>query len=116
MTRGVVVLVRFPHRSGTRGKRRPAVIVQADKHSSVVATLVVAEVTSNLSLASHPACLFVDVSTPEGQSTGLLHNSVVSCLAMATVYGDTVDQTLGSLSPAMMNRLDACLSDALGLS
>ena len=30
MNRGDVVLVRFPHPSGARGKKRPAVVVQAD--------------------------------------------------------------------------------------
>ena len=36
MKRGDVVLVRFPHASGLRGKKRPAVIVQADKYAGVV--------------------------------------------------------------------------------
>ena len=52
MTRGDVVLVRFPHPSGLRGKKRPAVIVQSDSYASVVSTLIVAEVTSNLTMAS----------------------------------------------------------------
>lgn len=33
MKRGDVVLVRFPHPSGLRGKKRPAVIVQSDAYS-----------------------------------------------------------------------------------
>ena len=45
MKRGDVILVRFPHPSGLRGKKRPAVIVQSDAYSGVVSTLVVAEVT-----------------------------------------------------------------------
>jgi mRNA interferase MazF len=115
LKRGDVVLVRFPHPSGVRGKRRPAVVVQADSYSAVVKTLVVAEITTNLALAGDPACLFIDVATPEGQATGLLGNSVVSCLALATVYADAVTQTLGSLSLAMVQQLDSCLKVALGL-
>jgi mRNA-degrading endonuclease toxin of MazEF toxin-antitoxin module len=99
MSRGDVVLVRVPHPSGGRGKKRPAVVVQADSYSAVVKTLVVAEVTSNLTLASDPACLFIDATTPEGQATGLTRDSVVSCLALVTVYNDAIDQTLGALSP-----------------
>jgi len=102
MNRGDVVLVRFPHPSGIRGKRRPAVVVQADSYSAVVKTLVVAEITTNLALAGDPACLFIDVVTPEGQATGLLGSSVVSCLTLATVYADAVAQTLGALSSAMV--------------
>src|SRR4051794_21344928 len=116
MNRGDVVLVRFPHPSGNRGKRRPTVVLQADAYSAVVVTVVVAEITSNLTLASNPACLFIDVTTPEGQATGLAQNSVVSCLALATVYRDTIDQTLGSLSPALLSRLDDCLKVALGVT
>jgi mRNA-degrading endonuclease toxin of MazEF toxin-antitoxin module len=115
MSRGDVVLVRFPHPSGGRGKRRPTVVVQADRYSTVVGTLVVAEITGNLSLAGDPACLLIDTTTPEGQATGVTRDSVVSCLALATIYADAVDQTLGSLSPAMLQQLDNCLKAALGL-
>lgn len=115
MSRGDVVLVRFPHPSGVRGKRRPAVVIQADSYAAVIRTVVVAEITSNLSMATDPACLFIDVSTPDGQATGLPRDSVVTCLALATVYADAIDQTLGSLSPALRHRLDECLKTALGV-
>lgn len=115
MNRGDVVLVRFPHPSGVRGKRRPAVVVQADNYSAMVPTVVVAEITTNLALAGDPACLFIDVATPEGQASGLIGNSVVSCLALAAVYRNAVTQRLGSLSPAMVQQLDNCLKVALGL-
>jgi mRNA-degrading endonuclease toxin of MazEF toxin-antitoxin module len=115
MKRGDVILVRFPHPSGLRGKKRPAVIVQSDAYSGVVSTLVVAEVTSNLTMASDPTCLFIDTSTPEGRATGLLRDSVVSCLMLVTVYEDTIAQVLGTLSPAMKHQLDGCLRAALEL-
>jgi mRNA interferase MazF len=115
MIRGDVILVRFPHPSGVRGKKRPAVVVQADGYAGTVSTLVVAEVTKNLTMAGDPACLFIDVSTPEGQATGLLHNSVVSCLLLATVDADRASQVLGSLSPTMKQKLDGFLKVALGI-
>jgi mRNA-degrading endonuclease toxin of MazEF toxin-antitoxin module len=67
MKRGAVILVHFPHPSALRGKERPAVIVQSDAYAGAVSTFVVAEVTKNLAMASDPACLFVDMSTPEGR-------------------------------------------------
>ena len=115
MKRGDVVLVRFPHPSGQRGKKRPAVVVQSDAYSSTVSTVVVAEVTKNLTMKDGPACLFIDVSTPEGKATGLLRDSVVSSLVLVTVYTDTVAKVLGSLSPAMKQKLDDCLKAALAL-
>jgi mRNA-degrading endonuclease toxin of MazEF toxin-antitoxin module len=115
MKRGDVALVRIPHASGIRGKRRPVVVVQADSYSSVVRTVVVAEITSNLSMAADPACLFIDLSTPEGQATGLTHDSVISCLALASVYADALN-VVGLLSPTLLLQLDGCLKTALGLT
>src|SRR5262245_64660269 len=115
MKRGDVILVPFPHPSGLRGKKRPAVIVQSDAYAGAVSTFVVAEVTKNLTMAGDPACLFIDVNTPEGKATGLVRDSVVSCLVLVTVYADTVARVLGTLSPAMRQKLDSCLKVALGL-
>lgn len=67
MNRGDVVLVRFPHPSGLRGKKRPAVIVQSDTYSGKVSTLLVAEVTSNLTMAGDPACLFITSTHPKAR-------------------------------------------------
>lgn len=113
MNRGDVVLVRFPHPSGLRGKKRPAVIVQTDAYAGIVNTLIVAEVTKNLTMASDPACLFLDTSTSEGKATGLIRDSVVSCLILVTVYTNTVTQVLGTLSPNLKQRLNDCLKVAL---
>lgn len=115
MKRSDVILVRFPHPSGLRGKKRPAVVVQSDHYSGVVGTLVVAEVTKNLHMKDDAACLYIDIGTPEGAATGLVRNSVVTCLLLVTVYADTVHQVLGSLSPAMQQELDDCLKAALQL-
>jgi mRNA-degrading endonuclease toxin of MazEF toxin-antitoxin module len=115
MNRGDVILVRFPHPTGLRGKKRPAVIVQSDGYAETVGTLVVAEVTKNLTMASDPACLFIDTTTADGKATGLVRDSVVSCLLLVTVYADTVAQVLGTLSPTMKQKLNGCLKAALGL-
>src|SRR5262249_18765630 len=115
MKRGDVVLVRFPHPSGQRGKKRPAVVVQSDAYAGTVSTVVVAEVTKNLTMKGDPAWLFIDASTPEGQATGLVIDSVVSSLVLDTVYADTVAQVLGSLSTTLLKRFDNCLKVGLGL-
>ena len=115
MKRGDIILIRFPHPSGIRGKKRPAVVVQADAYNQTMRTVVVAEVTKNLAMASDAACLFIDVSTPEGMATGLKRNSVVSCLLLATIDRDRVDQVIGTLSAAMGNSLNDCLKAAFGM-
>lgn len=115
MSRGDVVLVRLPHPSGQRGKRRPAVVVQADAYAATVRSVVVALVTSNLSLAADPACLLIEAATPEGRAAGVALDSVVSCLNLSTVYTHDIDQTLGTLPPTLLAKLDGCLRAALGL-
>lgn len=115
MKRGDVVLVRFPHPSGLRGKKRPAVVVQSDAYAGTLRTLVVAEVTKNLAMQGDPACLFIDVATPDGRATGLLVDSVVSGLVLDTVYVDTVTQVLGNLTSPLLAELDRCLKAGLGL-
>src|SRR5438874_7698070 len=104
MKRGEVILVRFPHPSGQRGKKRPAVVVQSDAYASAVSTVVVAEVTKNLTMKGDPACLYIDVSTPEGKATGLLIDSIASSLVLDTIYSDTVAQVLGRLSPTLLQK------------
>ncbi len=91
MNRGDIILVRFPHPTGIRGKKRPAVVVQADAYNQTMRTIIVAEVTKNLTMATDAACLIIDVNTSEGKATGLKRDSVVSCLLLATIDRDRVD-------------------------
>lgn len=115
MNRGDVVLVRFPHPSGLRRKKRPAVIVQSDAYAGTVGTLVVAEITKNLAMANDPACLYIGASTPEARSAGIVRDSVVSCLVLVTIYADAVTRVLGSLSPALQQKINDCLKAALAI-
>jgi mRNA-degrading endonuclease toxin of MazEF toxin-antitoxin module len=108
MKRGDVILVRFPHPSGQRGKKRPAVVVQSDAYAGAVSTVVVAEVTKNLTMKNDPACLFIDVSIPKARDRPTI-DSVVSSLVLDTVYVDTVAQVLGNLSATLLQKFDACL-------
>src|SRR2546421_495475 len=110
-----VTMIELTDPSGQRGKTRRAVVVQSDAYASTVSTVVVAEVTKNLTMKGDPACLFIDVSTPEGKTTGLLMDSVVSSLVLDTVYTDTIAQVLGSLSPTLLQKFDDCLKVGLGL-
>ena len=115
MKRGDVVLVRLPH--PLRPARQEAACRggPVGPYANTVNTVVVAEVTKNLTMKDDPACLFIDVSTSEGKATGLLFDSVVSGLVLVTVYTDTVAQVLGSLSPKLLQKLDDCLKIGLGL-
>ncbi|SRR5581483_5814582 len=111
--RGDVVLTRVPHAAGGRGKKRPAVVVQADRYNRSERHILVAEITSNLSRAADPAHLLIEVATPEGQATGLIQDSVVTCLQLATISEDRITSVIGKLSAAILAKLNDRLKAAL---
>jgi mRNA-degrading endonuclease toxin of MazEF toxin-antitoxin module len=113
--RGDVVLARVPHTAGTRGKKRPAVVVQADLYNATLRHVVVAEVTSNPRWLGDPACMAIDVSTPEGQATGLHKSGVVSGLHLVTMSADRLGVPIGRLSPGLLQRLNDALRTALAI-
>ena len=114
-SRGDVGLARFPHAAGGRGKKRPVVIVQADSYNQKLRHVIVAEVTSNLSEASDPANLMIDLASSEGLGTGLAQDSIITCLHLVTMSEDRIGKVIGKLSPELLLRLDGCPKAALGL-
>lgn len=78
---------------------------------------VVAIVTSTLThVATEPSQLFIDLSTPDGQSTGLLHSSTVKCEHIDTVDRSDIHRVIGRLSDALLAKLEECLKVALEIS
>jgi mRNA interferase MazF len=113
--RGDVVLAWYPFASGTGRKRRPCLVVQNDIDNARLTNTIVSQITSNLRAVREPTHLLIEVSTAEGQQTGLLHDSLISCNNLATIEQALIDRTIGDLSAAMMQQVDACLKAALGI-
>lgn len=113
--KGDVVLARVPHVAGTRGKRRPAVVIQANAYNATLRHVVVAEVTSNPRWSNDPACVFIDVATSDGRLTGLRMNGVVSCLHLVTMSAERLSAPVGKLSTGLMQRVNDALRVALKL-
>lgn len=113
--RGDVVIALFPHAGGTGSKPRPVLVVQADVYNAKMRNLVVAGITSNLKHATDPASVLIDVATPDGKASGLIQNSLVSCVNLATIDGGLVARRIGALPASLMRQVDAALKAALGL-
>lgn len=113
--RGDVVMTRFPHAGGQRGKKRPALVIQADAYNARLPHVVIAEITTNLAPANDPAFVLIDVSTPDGQLSGLAQTSLVSGLFLATTFVDRVDRVIGKLSDGLMQKVSDCLREAMDL-
>ncbi len=113
--RGDVIMTRFPHAGGQRGKKRPALVVQADIYNARLQHVVIAEITTNLVPVNDPAFVLIDVTTPDGQLSGLAQTSLVSGLFLATVFADRIDRVIGKLSDRLMQKVSACLREAMDL-
>jgi mRNA interferase MazF len=113
--RGDVVMAWYPFASGKGGKRRPCLIVQNDADNQKLANTIIAQITSNLHRVGDKSHLLIEVATPEGQQSGLLHDSVVSCNNLATIEQNLIDKVIGSLPAALMLKVNDCLKAALEL-
>ncbi|MEH2170498.1 MAG: type II toxin-antitoxin system PemK/MazF family toxin [Nostoc sp.] len=110
--RGDVVLVLFPNSNLTTAKTRPALIVQADNLQTGLPQVIVAMITSQMFRAGHPSRVTILLSSPQGQQSGLLADSVVMADNLATITLSTIYQVIGSLPTA---NIDRALRDTLGL-
>ena len=114
--RGEIVIVDFPYSDQTASKIRPALVVQADLWNQRLDDTILAPITSSHNRSSvTSAQYFIDVSTPEGQQTGLILNSVVRCGNLIAYNRSLILRIIGRLSPYAMQEIDGCLKAALGI-
>jgi mRNA interferase MazF len=69
-------------------------------------------VTGRMFRADHQSRVTVLLSTPEGQQSGLLTDSVVMTDNLATIAHSEIDRTIGRLPKG---KVDAALRHTLGL-
>ena len=94
--RGDVVVVQFPYQEGTRGKNRPALVVQCDRNNHRLQNTLIAMITGNIERAqTEPTQLLVDPSTAEGQGSGLHGPSAIKCENLFTVAQADIIRTIG---------------------
>ncbi len=117
ISRGDVLLVPIAFVSGQGVKVRPVVVVQNDGLNGKLYSTIVAIITStNTHVGQEPSPFFIDVSSPEGHATGLLHNSTVKCEHLDTIDRRDVHRIIGRFSPDMMERVEQCLNVALDIN
>lgn len=110
--RGDVVLALFPHSNLLSATTRPALIVQADHLQIGLSQIIVAMISSQMFRAGHPSRVPVLLSTPEGQQSGLLTDSVILTDNLATVIDAAVSRVVGSIP---MTEVDKALRHTLNL-
>ncbi len=110
--RGDVVLVIFPNSNLRTAKLRPALVVQADNLQTGLPQVIMAMITSRMFRANYPSRVTVLQSTPEGQRSGLLSDSVVMTDNLATIADSEIERVIGSLP---MSKVDVALRHTLNL-
>ena len=117
LRRGDVVLVAFPFiaQRQVQRKRRPALVVQADRYNRRRAAVIIAAITSARAHGHLPCKLPVAKDSPEGREAGLRLDSVVDCQTLATVPREQIVRRLGRFLPEIMPKINQALEDALGL-
>lgn len=110
--RGDVVLVLFPNSNLRGAKTRPALVVQADHLQSGLTQVIVAMISSQMARASHPSRVAIVQTSPAGQQSGLLSDSVVMTDNLATILDAALYRVIGSFP---MTDVDAALRHTLNL-
>jgi mRNA interferase MazF len=110
--RGEIYWADLGEPSGSRpAKRRPVIVVQSEPYNcSRLATVVVAVVTSNTSLAARPGNVFLP-----SVATGLKRDSVVNVTALLTLNKDELEGPAGRAPDALVREIDSGLRKVLAL-
>jgi mRNA interferase MazF len=113
--RGDVILAFVANVGSPGGKVRPALVVQADHNNSRLNETIIAAITSNLAHAHEATQLLIEVGTPDGAASGLLHDSAVRRERLHSIPQVDVLRVIGKLSDTLMLRINDCLKAALGV-
>jgi mRNA interferase MazF len=113
LSRGDVVLTRFPFTDLKGSALRPAVIVSEGEIGDDV---VLVAISSAVRGGRVPTDLPVDKTHPEFTLTGLRLPSVVRTHKLATVERAVVVRRMGRLGPGLQKELDELLRRALSLA
>ena len=115
--RGDVVLANLPYSDQTGSKIRPALVVQCDRNNDRLDDVILVMITSVIGRATaEPTQLLVEISSPEGQSSGLLRDSAVKCEHLVTLDRGLIGRVIGRLTSGVMKNVDLCLKESLGLA
>jgi mRNA interferase MazF len=107
--------VDFPYVSGVGSKVRPALVIQNDRDNARLATTIVAQITGTTHRALEPTQVLIELTTPEGQQSGLRFDSVVNCVNVVTLDKNKVLRKLGDLPAGAMQKVNDALKAALDL-
>src|SRR6266850_8248697 len=106
--RGDVILAFVPNVGAPGGKLRPGLIVQSDHNNARLNETIIAAITSNTSRVHEATQLLIEVATPDGAASGLLHDSAVRGERLHSIPQADVRRVIGKLADVLMRQIDDC--------
>jgi mRNA interferase MazF len=113
--RGDVVLIDYPYPAGNGTKVRPVLAIQNDGDNQRLLNTIVAQITSLTRRALEPTQVLIELTTSEGQQSGLRQDSVVNCVNLLTLDKGRILRKLGRFPDSLMQKVNTCLKTALEL-
>jgi mRNA-degrading endonuclease toxin of MazEF toxin-antitoxin module len=110
MRRGEVVEIDWQFTDMTGGKRRPAVVVQADYLNGLIDDTILVKITS--SRFGIPGTE-VEIDPSAEQASGLSKICYASCKDMLTRDQTLILRTIGVLSDVVMRQIEDCMKQVL---
>jgi mRNA-degrading endonuclease toxin of MazEF toxin-antitoxin module len=116
VSRGDIILANLPFSDASGSKVRPGLVVQCDSNNQRLDDVIVVLITRTTHRAARePTQLLIDITTPEGKLSGLLHTSVVKCEHLITIHQRLIQRVIGYLPAVLMQQVNACLKVSLDL-
>jgi mRNA interferase MazF len=116
-TRGDIVLANLPFTDLSGAKVRPALVVQADRNNARLEDVILAMIPrTTVRATTEPTQLLIDITTPQGRATGLLHTSAIKCEHLITLHKSFVQRVIGRLPDPLMQQVDACKKAAWAIT
>jgi mRNA-degrading endonuclease toxin of MazEF toxin-antitoxin module len=110
MKRGEVVEVDWPFSDRTGSKTRPAVVVQADFLNGLIDDTIFVQITGTLHGLPGTE---VEIDPTMESASGLTKLCYASCTNVLTLEQSLVLRTVGVLSDAILQQIEACLKTVL---
>lgn len=115
VTRGSVVLVRYPFTDLTAVKVRPAVILTPDRLIPRLNDVLCLFVSSSVPAELLPTDFILEPAHPAFSKTGLRFRSVFRCHKLALLHKRLILRVLGEMDSELMDEINLRLQVALGL-
>ena len=115
-TRGNIILADLPFTDRSGSKVRPALVVQSNRNNARLDDVILALITPTTGRATtEPTQLLIDITTPDGKVSGLLHTSAVKCEHLITLHNSFIQRVIGKLPDSLMRQINDCLKAALDI-